>query len=459
MVTSTENRQRSSGIRSATPLEIVSLAAILPLAAILTACGSPSSHEGHSGYGETWSVTAWGKSHEVFQEVDALIAGEGAVARARVTSLDGFEPLAGGRLEIVFSDASGEQVFAAEPDGPGRFSVDVTPERTGEFDLSFRIHDSTGSDEASTEKIRGGRVRVGTAEEPGGVVVAPAPRGASDGGEPLAFEKDQQWRSDFGTSWVRSGSLDGSVSGLARTRPSAGGDALITAPVGGIARAPSGRQSWPFVGRRVEGGAPLFRIGPRVLEAPFAGALAAVDTTPGATVRAGDTLARLVSTDVVWIEVEVPPAGARTLEADGVRGIVLDDSEHAPLRIEDDLKLISIAPEVSPHTGTVTVLLEVTQTEGLMLGTTLEAMVLTGKPHEGIVIPSSALIDDGGVPIVYLQLAGESFVRQQVRVLERQGDRVLVERLVPGQRLVSRGGDAIRRESLMASGQAHGHVH
>ena len=74
-------------------------------------------------------------------------------------------------------------------------------------------------------------------------------------------------------------------------------------------------------------------------------------------------------------------------------------------------------------------------------------------------MPASALVDDGGVAVVYLQLSGESFVRQEVHVLERQGDRLLVDRLVPGQRLVERGGEAIRRSSLMASGEAQGHVH
>jgi hypothetical protein len=63
------------------------------------------------------------------------------------------------------------------------------------------------------------------------------------------------------------------------------------------------------------------------------------------------------------------------------------------------------------------------------------------------------------VTVVYLQLAGETFVRQEVSVLERQGDRVLVDHLVPGQRAVTRGGDAIRRSSLLSTGTSHGHIH
>jgi hypothetical protein len=78
---------------------------------------------------------------------------------------------------------------------------------------------------------------------------------------------------------------------------------------------------------------------------------------------------------------------------------------------------------------------------------------------EGIVVPTSALVDDGGVTIVYLQLSGERFARQPVRVVAREGELALVENLTPGQRLVTRGGDAIRRSSLLSSGEAQGHVH
>lgn len=207
-----------------------------------------------------------------------------------------------------------------------------------------------------------------------------------------------------------------------------------------------------------EGGADSAGISPR---APFSGRIAAVTTTPGATVSAGDDLARLVRTDVVWIEVALPPQDARRLMDAGVGGLVLDDPESGPVRVEGDLSLVSISPELSPRTGTVTVLLEAPGLgdTGFALGSTVAAQVLLTGEESGIVVPASALVDDGGVPVVYLQLGGEDFQRQTVTVLGRQGDRVLVAGLVPGQRLVARGGDAIRRSSLMASGEAHGHVH
>ena len=508
-------------------------------ALFLLACGTAPPAEPPPADGETWSVTAWGERFEVFPEVDALVAGQTAEAHTHVTRLADFTPVVDGRVEIVLVDASGEQVFGADQVlRPGIFDIEVTPRQAGDADVLFRIHDAEG-----TEEIRGGRVRVGTADAPGGLLDASSPPAGSDGGEPISFLKEQQWQSSFATAWVEEGRLAESVAGLATFRPPAGGESTVTAQVDGVVQPPGASTAWPFVGRYVERDSPLFRVVPLVaperslatleaeletlatelesalarrsrleellaleatsgreleearvrvltlearhwaaerdlesarssreggadgagisLRAPFSGRIAAVSTTPGATVAAGDSLARLVRTDVVWIEVALPPQGARRLAASGVRGLVLEDPESEPVRVEEGLSLVSIAPEVSPRTGTVTVLLQAPGLggAGFALGSTVAAQILLADEETGIVVPESALVDDGGVPVVFLQLSGESFGRQRVNVLERQGDRARVERLAPGQRLVTRGGDAIRRSSLMASGEAEGHVH
>ena len=512
--------------------------AVLP-ALFLLACTTPPPAEPPPADGETWSVTAWGERFEVFPEVDALVAGQAAEAHTHVTRLADFTPVVDGRVEIVLVDASGEQVFGAdEVLRPGIFDIEVTPRQAGDADVLFRIHDAEG-----TEEIRGGRVRVGTADDPGGLLDASSPPAGSDGGEPISFLKEQQWQSSFATAWVEEGRLAESVAGLATFRPPAGGESTVTAQVDGVVQPPGASSAWPFVGRYVERDSPLFRVVPLVaserslatleaeletlatelesalarrsrleellaleatsgreleearvrvltlearhraaerdlesarssregradgagisLRAPFSGRIAAVNTTPGATVAAGDSLARLVRTDVVWIEVALPPQGARRLAASGVRGLVLEDPESEPVRVEEGLSLVSVAPEVSPRTGTVTVLLQAPGLAGagFALGSTVAAQILLADEETGIVVPESALVDDGGVPVVFLQLSGESFGRQRVTVFERQGDRARVERLAPGQRLVTRGGDAIRRSSLMATGEAEGHVH
>ena len=515
----------------------------LCLAALfLVACvSSPASEQhGHShGDGEAWSVTALGERFEVFPEIDVLEVGRTAMAHTHVTRLADFAPLVEGTVEIVLVDGGGRQVFGVDGSAdPGHFAIEITPGRTGEAQLLFRIDDGAG-----IEEIRGGWVRVGEAHHPEGLVRAPELPAGSDGGEPVSFLKEQQWQGRFATAWVEEGHLARSVSGVATFRPPAGGESSVTAQVDGVVQPPAESRSWPFVGRRVERDSPLFRVVPLVaserslatleaevetlavelesararsarlrelltleavserevgeagvrarlletrhraaerdfesarssreggadgagisLKAPFSGRIAAVNTTPGATVAAGDSLARLVRTDVVWIEVALPPQDARRLAEAGLRGVVLDDPESGPVRIDEGLSLVSVSPELSPRTGTVTVLLEAPGLAGtgFALGSTVAAQVLMAGEDSGIVVPASAVVDDGGVPVVFLQLAGEDFQRQTVTVLSRQGDQVLVGGLAPGQRLVTRGGDAIRRSSLMASGEAHGHVH
>ena len=509
----------------------------LVILAVLVGCGSPPA-EVTNGAADSWSVTAWGQRFEVFPEIDPLVVGQVAMAHTHVTRLADFAPWVEARVEIVLAGPHGEEVFGADqPDRPGIYSIAVTPSQSGEADLSFRIHAPEG-----LEEISGGTVQVATAAGSDTLLRAPAPRGGTDGGQPISFLKEQQWKSLFATSWVQKGRLAQSVVGLATFRPPAGGESTVTAPMDGVIQPAGGSHSWPFVGLRVAKGASLFRVVPLVaperslaaleaelatlttelntakarrarleelleleatsqreveearertetlelrrraakedlaaarsarggttgdrpgiaLDAPFSGEIAAVTATLGATVESGDSLARLVRTDSVWIEVALPPKDARRIATTGIRGLVLEDPEIGAMRIDDGISLISVAPEVSPSTGTVTVLIEVPNSTGFALGSTVTAQLLSSEDRAGIVVPASALVDDGGIPIVYLQLSGENFVRQEVSVLARQGDRVLLDQLIPGQRLVTRGGDAIRRSSLMSSGEAQGHVH
>ena len=507
--------------------------AVAVCAVFLAPVGCARDRAGTAAEAESWQVTAWGERYELFPEVDALVAGATATAHAHVTVLDGFRPLTGGRVAIVLRDGGGEEVFEATTAArPGIFTIDVAPAAVGEYELHFRV-----SSEAGTEEIRGGRVRVGDASEPGGVVRAPAPRGASEAGEPVGFLKEQQWRTAFATDWVRRGSLPEGARGLARVRPPAGADVTLTANLDGVVQA----TPWPYPGQEVAAGAVLFRIVPRAaseqslaglraavagleaqeeaararaarledllareatsgrevedaralaaslaarldaarrdleaesaaregrssqepltVRAPFSGRIAAVTASPGAALAAGEALGRVIRSGPVWIELDLAPAAARELAAQGPAGLVLAPRDEPPVRLTGEaVRLVSIAPEVDPAKGTVTALLEV-DAPSLVLGTTLQAEVLLLRQREGIVVPATAVVDDGGAAVVYLQLSGERFARQEVEVVARQGDRILVDGLVPGQRLVARGGEAIRRASLMSAGAIEGHVH
>jgi multidrug efflux pump subunit AcrA (membrane-fusion protein) len=189
--------------------------------------------------------------------------------------------------------------------------------------------------------------------------------------------------------------------------------------------------------------------------------VAEVLVSPGEQVAPGASLVRIIRERPVWVRVALKPDDANLLD-DGVVGLMLDTGASAVV-LElgaDEVRRIALAPEVDTRTGTVEALLEIARSvDQLRPGTRATAEILLSGEVEGIVLPDSAVVDDAGESVVYIQLDGESFFRREVQVRRRQGENLLVDGVLPGERVVTLGGAAIRRASLMASGQAQGHVH
>ena len=171
---------------------------------------------------ESWAVTAWGEEFEIFAETDLLEVGTTSIAFTHVTVLDDFSPMIEGTVSVFLRGASGaERVFSIdEMTRPGIFSVPVTPEAAGEFDLAFRVE--TAGPSPVAEEIPAGRVRVGEAGTGGGLVEtspvsAEAEAAATSGaGAEISFLKEQQWRTEFVTAWLAEGALRESVRGPGR---------------------------------------------------------------------------------------------------------------------------------------------------------------------------------------------------------------------------------------------------
>jgi membrane fusion protein, heavy metal efflux system len=197
------------------------------------------------------------------------------------------------------------------------------------------------------------------------------------------------------------------------------------------------------------------------IASPIAGRVAEVTVSPGQFVAAGTPLGRVVRTSPVWIELALRPEQAASLvQAPAGLSVRRWAGEEPFLIPGEDLRLVARSPEIQAGAGTVPVILEVRRAVDLLrLGSRVEAEVLLPGDLSGIVVPASSLVDDSGVEVVYVQLGGESFDRREVRVEVRQGPLALVRGITPGERIVTEGGNAIRRSSLLGSGAVEGHVH
>ncbi len=198
-----------------------------------------------------------------------------------------------------------------------------------------------------------------------------------------------------------------------------------------------------------------------LLRAPIAGVIAARTLAPGSRVEAGMELFTVVDPTVVWLDVNVPAAeAARVSKAgDAVAGTMFrvpgSDAAH---RVRRAISVGSIIDSVS---RAVPVIYEVANPDGtLKIGMTAQVAVGTGQPVEGVVIPASAVLDEDGRPIAYVQTEGEQFEKRELTLGGTSGDRTLVRAGIrSGERVVTGAAYHVRLASLSTSVPAHGHEH
>lgn len=194
-----------------------------------------------------------------------------------------------------------------------------------------------------------------------------------------------------------------------------------------------------------------------VLRAPLSGVVAESDATPGASVEAGARLFRLVAVDQVHVVGALPEAALARID-DPVGAEMDVPGFAAPLPLD---RLVSIGRVLDPAARTVPIIYELHNPDPrIAIGQAVSLRVFASALIEGITVPESAIVDDAGQPVVFVQVGGESFERRAVRLGNREGGFVqLTGDVAPGERVVVRGAPFIRLAALSPQAPAHGHTH
>jgi len=195
-----------------------------------------------------------------------------------------------------------------------------------------------------------------------------------------------------------------------------------------------------------------------LLRAPIDGRVAETRATLGAVYEEGAPLFRIVRTDRVELEVQVPSdAVTAAREAVGL-ALMLPDRPH-PLPV--DPRYVRDAGVVDPTTRALPVRMAIDNPgEQLLIGQAATAVLYGREPHAMPAVPSAAVLMEAGRPYVFVQVSGERFVRRFITIGARDGDLVGVESgLAPGQRVVTRGAYEVQLASAAKGLPAEGHVH
>lgn len=93
-------------------------------------------------------------------------------------------------------------------------------------------------------------------------------------------------------------------------------------------------------------------------------------------------------------------------------------------------------------------------------GSIVEVYLKTGALANALVIPATSLMEEQGVLYVYVQTAGESFQKREVKTGNSDGIHVqLISGVAEGERVVSKGAYQIKLSQAAGTLPAHGHEH
>jgi RND family efflux transporter MFP subunit len=197
------------------------------------------------------------------------------------------------------------------------------------------------------------------------------------------------------------------------------------------------------------------------LRAPVGGIVVGASARPGAYVREGERLFLLAAPDRRWLEVQVPERFASALANASGAWFKVEGAAPVTLDADSGARVVQTGMAIEPTTRTASVTVEYpTHLGPQSIGARFAAHVFTEPPTERLAIPRSAVIDDGGRPVVYVQAGGESFVRRAVELGVVDGAWVqAISGVTAGERVVSEGAYLVK---LAASGSeeiGHGHAH
>ena len=195
-----------------------------------------------------------------------------------------------------------------------------------------------------------------------------------------------------------------------------------------------------------------------VLRAPINGRLAEASATLGASYDEGVPLFKIVRTERVELEVQVPVADVAL--ARQATGLALEvPGQPVPLVLEPHH--VHDAGVIHATTRALPLRMEIDNPgERLLIGQVGTAVLFTQERRRVPIVPSAAVLSEGGRPYVFVQTAGERFARRFIEVAARDGDRVGVASGVsPGARVVTRGAYEVHLASAATGLPAEGHVH
>ncbi|MBI5547452.1 MAG: efflux RND transporter periplasmic adaptor subunit [Deltaproteobacteria bacterium] len=197
------------------------------------------------------------------------------------------------------------------------------------------------------------------------------------------------------------------------------------------------------------------------VRAPFAGTLVVASATTGESVEEGKLLFTVIDMERVWLQARVFEPDIPRVEGAKSAWFTVEGYEE-PFEVNQSTgRLVTVGRVIDPQSRTVPVIFELANPGGrLRIGQYAKVYVATGAALRALAIPESAILDEGGKPVAYVQVEGERFERRALALGPRSLGWVGVrEGLRAGERVVTRGAYEVKLTAASGAIPQHGHVH
>ncbi|ESU25063.1 RND family efflux transporter MFP subunit [Flavobacterium enshiense DK69] len=123
-------------------------------------------------------------------------------------------------------------------------------------------------------------------------------------------------------------------------------------------------------------------------------------------------------------------------------------------------RIVSYGKSTSNNTPFIPVTFEVDNQGQLISGSVIEVYLKSSPIENALAVPVSALIEEQGTFYVYVQTAGESFQKREVKLGASDGQDVqILSGITENERVVTKGSFQIKLATASGTMPAHGHEH
>ena len=194
------------------------------------------------------------------------------------------------------------------------------------------------------------------------------------------------------------------------------------------------------------------------LVAPISGQILSSTLVRGGSVAAGAELMRIGNVNSLWLVAHVPEAQAGAISVPS--GLSLNRAGGVVTLVNGrELRLVQGRGVVDPRTRMMDVIFSAGGM-GFTPGQRMQGQLRTGVGRNVLSVPVSAVVNEGGQSVVYVQVEGEAFERRLVQTGFRGGDFVEITGDVrQGERVVAVGAGSIRAAAASPASFGEGHAH